>query len=99
MPSIDNLGARLHLVESNLKLRSGNSSEEALVMRFRHMIRQGPQRKSFGHHASIIVQLGGRPNYEPSRGPSNSRGDVIVCFRCNQQGHIAQYCVAPNLAW
>ena len=95
MPSLDNLGARLHLEESNLKLRSGNSSEEALVMRFRHMIRQGPQRKSFGHHASAAVESGGRPNYEPSRGPSN-RGDVIFCFRCNQQGHIARYCVAPS---
>ena len=96
MPPLDNLGARLHLEESNLKLRSGNSSGEALVMRFRHMICQRPQRKSFGHHASAAVESGGRPNYEPSRGPSNFRGDVIFCFRCNQQGHIARYCVAPS---
>ena len=44
------------------------------------MIRQGPQRKSFGHHASAVVELGGRPNYEPSRGPRSSRGDVIFLF-------------------
>ena len=96
MPSLDNLGARLHLEESNLKLRSGNSFEEALVMGIRHMIRQGPQCKSFGHHALVDVELEGRPNYEPSRGPNNSRDDVIFCFRCNQQGHIAWYCVASN---
>jgi hypothetical protein len=37
IPMLDNLGSRLHLEESNIKLRSGHGTEEAMVMRFRSM--------------------------------------------------------------
>ena len=96
MPTLDNLEARLHLEESNLKLRSGHSYEEALFMQFHHMIHEGPQYKLFGPHILVVV-LQGRPNYEPSIGHSYSQGDVIFYFHCNQQGHNARYCVAPSL--
>lgn len=49
-------------------------------MRFHHMIRQGPQRKSFGHHTSTAIALGGRPNYKPSRGPSNFEAMLFFIF-------------------
>ena len=35
VPTLDVLGARLHLEESNMKLRAGHTIEEALVMRIR----------------------------------------------------------------
>ena len=92
MPTLDNLEAS-HLEESNLKLWSGHSFEETLAMHFRHMIRQGSQRKSFVYHASVIVASWGRPNCKPFRGPNNPQGDDIFCFRCNQQGYI---CVVPS---
>ena len=38
LPSLDELFNRLHLEESNLKLRHGNNHEEALVMRIRNVI-------------------------------------------------------------
>jgi hypothetical protein len=39
VPTLDVLGARLHLEESNMKLRAGHTTEEALVMRIRQAVR------------------------------------------------------------
>jgi hypothetical protein len=38
MPTLENLGARLHLEESNMKLRACNLTEEALVMKIKHVV-------------------------------------------------------------
>jgi hypothetical protein len=40
VPTLDVLGARLHLQESNIKLRAGYTTEEALVMRIRQALQQ-----------------------------------------------------------
>lgn len=39
VPTLDTLAARMHLEETNLKLRSGNTMKEALIMRFMHIVR------------------------------------------------------------
>ena len=63
LPTLDELFSRLHLEESNLKLRHGNNHEEALVMRIRNVImnrgRGGPPRFTRGEtsreHLSVTV--------------------------------------------
>jgi hypothetical protein len=83
MPTLENLGARLHLEESNMKLRVGNLSEEALVMRIRHVVRNNQARgrfSSFGSSSSSnSMQPGGHNNssqtftgrYDQPRGSGN----------------------------
>jgi hypothetical protein len=39
VPTLDTLAARMHLEETNLKLHSRHTTEEALVMRFRNIVR------------------------------------------------------------
>jgi hypothetical protein len=64
MPSLDNLGARLHLEESNIKLRAGNISEEALIMRIRNVVRQGRGRYLLG---------AGSYNHQPGSSSNNNQ--------------------------
>jgi transposase InsO family protein len=92
MPTLDTLVARMHMEETNLKLCSGNTTEEALVMRFRNIIR--------GSHGRGRTWTD-RNQVQPGRG-DHSRGNFvntsrseIFYFRCNKPGHIARYCLAP----
>jgi hypothetical protein len=92
MPTLDTLAARMHLEETNLKLHLGNTTKEALVMRFKNIVR--------GSHGRGITWTD-RNQVQPRR-DDHSRGNFvntsrseIFCFRCNKLGHIARYCLAP----
>jgi hypothetical protein len=99
IPTLDNLGSRLHLEESNIKLRSGHGSEEALVMRFRSMVRHNQfKRRSSGAYGGTSNQQERQPyqarsldqarNFDSSKALNPSRPEIF-CFRCNKPGHIA----------
>jgi hypothetical protein len=108
MPTLENLGARLHLEESNMKLRAGNMTEEALVMRIRHAVRSNQARGRFPNYGSSgsggsgsMPQHGGNfsqptaGRFDQSRA-ANSNRQELMCFRCGQPGHISRYCLAPS---
>lgn len=49
LPSLSELFSRLHLEESNLKLRHGANQEESLIMRIRNVVRGGYKNRGAYH--------------------------------------------------
>jgi transposase InsO family protein len=95
VPTLDVLGARLHLEESNIKLRAGHTTEEALVMKIRQAVRQnhfrGRSHGLSGQARPSNMQYYGRHEVQPG----NTSWQESFCFRCGKPGHIARYCLAP----
>ena len=106
MPTLESLGACLHLEESNQKLRSETSTEEALVMRICNFVRQNQGRER-------VFQRGdGRGNYGAQHGSSSSNQpgghgthqelcrknfrSELLCNKCGEPGHTSRYCLAPS---
>jgi hypothetical protein len=81
LPSLNDLFSRLHLEESNIKLRHGSNQEEALIMRIRDAVRSGYRGRG-GHH----LHYGRR---------SRGRSESLICNRCGEPRHPARMCRAP----
>ena len=106
MPTLENLGAHLHLEESNMKLRVGNLTKEALVMRIKHVVRNNHIWGRFSNfvsgRTSNPMQHKGNSNvlqqitrqYDQSRGIANWQ--EFKYYRCSKSSHTFRYCLASS---
>jgi hypothetical protein len=81
LPSLNDLFSRLHLEESNMKLRHGSNQEEALIMRIRSAVRTG-----YRGRGGQYLQSGGR---------NGGRTEPLIYNRCGKPGHPTRMCRAP----